>query len=119
MFKCSSDFDRVKTYVKIDAQLPTVLHNIFAIVDKTPLSTCDRNSTLAGQVTGPIVVSLGNDAADSFAVGPELPGAYGLLCWVCCFFGGPCAVPYGFESAKAKSLYNSNVTPKIGFGISR
>ncbi len=96
-----------------------MLHNIIAIVDKSPLSICDKNSTLAGQITGPVVVSLGNDTDQSFAVGPDLPGAYGLLCWVCCFFGWPCAVPHGSESAKAKSLYNSNVTPKIGFGYSR
>ena len=99
--------------------MSTVVHNLFATLDALPLLVCDRKSTLAGQITGPVLVSMGHEIEGAIAVGPDLPGIYGLLCWACCCFGYPCQTPHGEEAAKVKSMYNLNVTPKIGLGYSR
>jgi hypothetical protein len=108
----------VKTYPRIDDQLPTVFHNIEAHLVKKPLKSHVRGANFMGQINGPMLVAFGHDHPEGYGLGPNLPGCMGTCCWCCCCFGGPCSTPAGPAAAKMKGDFNRDgVKPKPGIGI--
>jgi hypothetical protein len=111
----------VKTYPKIEDQLPILSKNVEALLASKPLQHHTKGSSMMGQVHGPMVVALGHDVAGGYGVGPDLPGTcLPFCCWLCCCFGtAPCSTPAGPGVAKMKSDFNSTIVPRPGKGISK
>jgi hypothetical protein len=101
--------------VKINDQLPDILTNIDAVVNKKPLVAHQRGKSFFGQADGPMMVAFGHGLDEGYGVGPALPGCMGCCCWVCCC----CQTPAGHQTNKMKSDFNASVTPKKGKGIDR
>lgn len=116
----SSDYDPVKTYPKIQDQLPVLVKNVDLLFQKKALQHHVKGASFFGKVNGPLLVALGHSVEkDSYGVGPDLPGTcLPCCCWTCCCFGAPCAPPAGAGSAKTKADFNNSVVPKKGKGIS-
>lgn len=113
-----SDYDPVKTYPRIDDQLPTLYANIEAVLSDNALLHHVRGKSFTGQFKGPLMVALGHDHPEGYGVGPDLPGCLGGCCWFCCCCGPPCSTPAGPGVAKAKSDFNQSVFPHPGKGLS-
>lgn len=113
----SSNYDPIKTYPKIDDQMPVLVKNVAAALNKTPLTHHVKGASYFGRLDGPLLVALGHGHADGYGLGPDLPGCLGWLCWGCCCFGWPCSAPAGRQSAKAKSDFNNTIKPKPGVGL--
>eukprot|EP01042_Synura_sphagnicola_P000753 gene753-837_t len=105
-----SDANPVKTYPAVDEQIEPVVHNVLATLTSRPLKVYKKK--FMGNLPGPIFVAMGHNHPNGFAVGPDLPGCCGTLCFVCCCFGFPCSPPGGKSVAKFKSNFNKSITPK-------
>ena len=107
----------MKTYPRIDDQMPVLKFNVNAVLEGTPLKHHIRGASMFGQFSGPALVALGHGHPDSWGLGPDMPGCCATFCWCCCFFGYPCSPPVGRRSANFKADFNYSVKPKPGVGI--
>jgi hypothetical protein len=102
-----SNFDPVKTAIKVDDQKATLVPNVFAKLDGKPLKVHIRGSSFEGQVTGPLMVALGHGVPGAIGIGPDCPGCCGNCCWfMCC-----CSPPSGGFIAGQKAAFNYTVKP--------
>ncbi len=70
----SSNYDKVKTFPKIDDQLPVLKFNLDAVLNGTPLKHHIKGASMMGKLDGPALVALGHSHAEGWGVGPDLPG---------------------------------------------
>lgn len=112
----SSNFDPVKTFVKVGDQMPTLVANVVNFLANKPLTHHVKGKSFEGKFNGPGMVALGHGLPDGYGVGPELPGCcLGWCCWFCCC----CQTPQGPRVAKMKSDFNLTVIPRPGKGLSK
>jgi hypothetical protein len=117
---CSSAYDPVKTYPKIEDALPTLLANVYATLDGNGASLKHHTKGFKGKIDGPLLVALGHNHPDGYGVGPDLgTGCLGWTCFMCCCLGMPCSLPAGKGASKMKTDFNASVTPKKGMGMHR
>ena len=124
------DFDSNKSIIRVKDQLPTVVMNIAAFLEKRPLFDHKKGASMNAQIVGAPLVALGHGlpgklecphtrqprysvGADGYGLGPNLPGCPGLCCWLCCC----CSTPAGSLSKKMKTDFNKSVKPQPGKGI--
>lgn len=109
--------DHVKTFIRVEGQLPYIHKNILAKVRNLNLQKHVHGKSFREQIKGPLLVAFGHDLPNGYAIGPDFPGMLGFCNWLCCFCGPPCSTPAGKISLKMKNDFNKSVTPKKGRGI--
>lgn len=102
-----STFDPVKTVVRIDDQMPTLIANAWALLDGQPLKVHIRGASFEGKINGPMMVALGHGVPGAIGLGPDCPGCCGSCCWFCCC----CSPPSGSIIAGVKADFNYSVKP--------
>lgn len=102
-----SNFDPVKTAIRVDDQISTAISNVWATLDSKPLKIHVRGASFQGQVTGPMMVALGHGAPGSIGIGPDCPGCCGTCMWLFCC----CSPPSGGMIASQKAAFNYTVKP--------
>ena len=100
----------------LEDQRPTVVKNLLASIQGKPLSKYAKSFPM-GTVQGPMLVAFGHGLKDGLGLGPNLPGCCTFCCWFCPCFGGPCALPAGPGSAKAKTDFNMGNFPSASHGL--
>jgi hypothetical protein len=111
----SSNYDPIKTYIKIDDQMPVLMHNIQAVLNNKALKQHVKGQSWEGKIKGPVMVAMGHGLSEGYGLGPELPGCMGCCCWfICC-----CSAPRGHFVNKMKSDFNYTVKPQLGKGIDK
>jgi NADH dehydrogenase FAD-containing subunit len=106
-----SNRDANKAYIKVDDQVPTIVHNVNA---KATNSTMKAHVPgFMGKLQGPLLVAFGHGRKDGYGFGPDLGNScMSYCCWFCC-----CGPPAGKMSAGMKSDFNHKISPKKGLGM--
>eukprot|EP01034_Spumella_vulgaris_P031550 gene31550-38968_t len=112
-----SNYERAKSYPKIDDQMPVIVKNVNAVLTRTPLTHHVKGVSFGGKINGPILVTYGHGLDNNWAVGPDLPGCAGWFVWCCCWCGWPCSPPAGHAAAKIKSDFMMTMEPRKGAGL--
>ena len=108
-----SNYSPIKTYMRINDQIPTLVSNVLAFLEDKPLVA--HVVSFQGQFSGPGMVCLGHDHPEGIGLGPDCPGCPGWCCWlICC-----CQPPHGKKIAEIKTDFNVSIKPNKGRGISK
>jgi NADH dehydrogenase FAD-containing subunit len=108
-----SNYDNIKTYLRIKDQMNTIILNINNKLNKKSLVPHIRGVSFESKISGPAMVALGHDVPGNKGLGPDLPGIPGWCLWfVCC-----CQPPHGSMVANMKSDFNKTVVPIPGRGL--
>ena len=110
-----SNRDPVKSFVRVNDQMPILVANINLFAENKPLQVHVKGKSFMGQINGPMLVALGHDLPNGYGLGPNVPGYWLSSCLYLCW----CGTPAGRMSNNIKSDFNKNVIPRKGVGISR
>ena len=75
------NYDPVKSYIRVEDQLPTVFMNAIGLLEGTTMIEHVRGGSFQGRIKGPAMVALGHGLDEGIGIGPDFPGIFGMLNW--------------------------------------